>query len=240
MRTQILGVWFDNITMAEAVDKALALMEQRGRYAVTPNPEMVLMSRRDAAFAKAVNGADLVLPDGIGDLYAAKILGTPLKERVCGADLFPHLLKHLAEQGGSVFLYGARPGVAGEAADRLRSTYPGLAIAGTQHGYANDDTKLLQQLEETKPDLLMVCLGAPRQEQWMHEHAGMESVGLMMGLGGCLDLIAGYVKRAPLSWQKWGLEWLYRLIQEPWRLGRMIKLPQILFLAMIARGKERK
>ena len=240
MRTQILGVGFDNVTMAEAVDKAVALMQRRGAYAVTPNPEIILMSRRDAAFAKAVNSADLVLPDGIGDLYAAKILGTPLKERVCGSDIFPLLLKYLDERGGSVFLYGARPGVAEEAADKLRDAYPGLVIVGTQHGYDNDDTKLLQQLEEVKPDLLMVCLGAPRQELWMHVHAGMKSVGLMIGLGGCLDLMAGRVKRAPVSWQKIGLEWLYRLIQEPRRIGRMIKLPQILFLALIARGKERK
>ena len=240
MRTQILGVGFDNITMAEAVDKAIALMEQRGCYVVTPNPEMVLMSRKNPDFAEAVNKADLVLPDGIGDLYAARILGTPLQERVCGADIYPYLLAHLAKHGGSVFLYGARPGVAEEAAAKLRESYPGLKIAGTQHGYQEDDVQLVQRLEETRPDLLMVCLGAPRQELWMHQHAGMKSVGLMIGLGGCLDLIAGHVKRAPLLWQKWGLEWLYRLIQEPRRIGRMIKLPQILFLALIARGKERK
>lgn len=240
MRTQILGVGFDNITMVEAVDKALSLMEQRGCYAVTPNPEMVLMGRRDAAFSEALNRADLVLADGIGDLYAARILGKPLQERVCGADIYPYLLAHLAKHGGSVFLYGARPGVAEEAAAKLRESYPGLKIAGTQHGYQEDDVQLVQRLEETRPDLLMVCLGAPRQELWMHQHAGMKSVGLMIGLGGCLDLIAGHVKRAPLLWQKWGLEWLYRLIQEPRRIGRMIKLPQILFLALIARGKERK
>ena len=240
MRIPVLGVEFDNVTMAEAVDKALALMDKRGCYAVTPNPEMILQSRKDPAFAKALNGADLVLPDGIGDIYAARILGTPLKERVPGADIYPHLLAHLAQQSGSVFLYGARPGVAEQAAANLKAAYPGLGIAGTEHGYIEDDAQLLTRIREVRPDLLLVCLGAPRQELWMHAHAGMEEVGLMIGLGGCLDLMAGHVKRAPVLWQKWGLEWLYRLCQEPSRITRMIRLPKILFLAWIARAKERR
>lgn len=240
MRVPILGVTFDNVTMAEAVEKALILLEKRGSYVVTPNPEMILLSRKNLSFARALNEADLVLPDGIGDLYAARILGTPLKERVCGSDLYPYLLSHLAERGGSVFLYGARPGVAEQAAANLTATYPGLKIVGTEHGYIEDDEPLLARICEARPDLLLVCLGAPRQELWMHEHAGMEEIGLMVGLGGCLDLMAGRVKRAPKQWQKWGLEWLYRLCQEPSRITRMIKLPRILLLAWIARGKEGK
>ena len=240
MRIPILGVEFDNVTMAEAVEAAVALMEKRGCYAVTPNPEMILLSRKNPAFARALKAADLVLPDGIGDLYAARILGTPLKERVCGSDIYPHLMSYLARKNGSVFLYGARPGVAEQAAARLTAAYPGLVIAGTEHGYISRDDELLRRIRETRPDLLLVCLGAPRQELWMHAHGGMEEVGLMIGLGGCLDLIAGHVKRAPALWQKWGLEWLYRLCQEPSRITRMIRLPKILFLAWIARTKERR
>lgn len=240
MRTPILGVLFDNVTMEEAVERAMGLMKRRGCYAVTPNPEMILRSRKDPAFARALREADLVLPDGIGDLYAARILGTPLKERVCGADIYPCLLEQLSRRGGSVFLYGAKPGVAEQASANLAAEYPGLLIVGTEHGYGVEDVDLLHRIRETKPDLLLVCLGAPRQELWMRAHAGMEEVGLMMGLGGCLDLMAGNVKRAPERWRKWGLEWLYRLCQEPTRLGRMIQLPKILLLALVARGKERK
>lgn len=240
MRTHVLGVNFDNITMSEAVDKALALMERRGCYAVTPNPEMILCSRKNPAFARALNEADLILPDGIGDLYAARILGTPLKERVSGSDLYPHLLAHLAKTGGSVYLYGAKPGVAEKAAGNLASAYHGLRIVGAEHGYQSQDTALLQHIQDTKPDLLLVCLGAPRQELWMYDHAGMKEVGLMIGLGGCLDIMAGHVKRAPESWQRLGLEWLYRLLKEPRRVKRMIKLPGILLLALIARVKEGK
>ena len=240
MRIPVLGVGFDNVTMAEAVDRAIALMERRGAYAVTPNPEMILLSRRDSGFARALNEADLVLADGVGDLYAARILGSPLKERVPGADIFPHLLSHLARTGGSVFLYGAKPGVAEKAAANLLADYPGLVIAGTEHGYLEDDADLLHRIRQSRPDLLLVCLGAPRQELWMQAHKGLEEVGLMIGLGGCLDLMAGNVKRAPVSWQKYGLEWLYRLCREPSRITRMIKLPRILLLAWIARGKEGK
>lgn len=238
MRTRILGVEFDNVTMSEAVERAVALMDRRGGYAVTPNPEMILRSRQEADFAAALNGADLVLADGIGDIYAARILGKPLKERVCGADIYPCLLEHLAKNRGSVFLYGAKPGVAEKAAGNLAEQYPGLQIAGTEHGYGADDGELLCRLRAAKPDLLLVCLGAPRQELWMHAHAGMEEVGLMIGLGGCLDLMAGHVKRAPVGWRKLGLEWLYRLCREPRRITRMIKLPYILLLAVIARVRD--
>lgn len=240
MKIGVLGVAFDNVTMTEAVDKAIALMDRRGGYIVTPNPEIVLRSRKSGELRRAVNEADLVLADGVGDLYAAEILATPLKERVCGADLYPHLAAYLAERGGSVFLYGAKPGVAEKAAANLAAEHPGLVIAGTEHGYGSDEKSLLRRLEETRPDLLMVCLGSPKQELWMHTHRGMNSVGLMIGLGGCLDLMAGNVKRAPKVWQKLGLEWLYRLLQEPARLPRMLKLPQILWLALIARAKDGK
>ena len=239
MKTEILGVRFDNLTMAEAEAAALSLLdERRGAYVVTPNPEILLECRRDPDCARAVNGAALVLPDGIGDLYAARILGTPLRERVCGADLVPRLLAALAARGGSVFLYGARPGVADAAAQKLAARYPGLTIAGTENGFVADDGSLLARLRETGPDLLLVGLGAPKQELWMERHAGLEGLGLMIGVGGCLDVFAGTVRRAPAAWQRLGLEWLWRLLREPRRLGRMARLPGVLLLALGERRKK--
>lgn len=236
MKTDILGVAFDALTLNEAEERADALLRARkGGYIVTANPEIVLHSREDAAYAAAVNGADLVLADGVGDLYAARILGTPLPERVAGSDLTPRLLYRLAERGGSVFLYGARPGVAQRAGEALQSAYPGLRIAGMENGYISDETALFAALEREQPDLLLLGLGAPRQELWMAQNR-QRTNAVMIGVGGLLDVFAGDVPRAPEAWQKLGLEWLYRLLREPKRIKRMIRLPKILLLAV----RERK
>lgn len=236
MKTDILGVAFDALTLSEAEERADALLRARkGGYIVTANPEIVLHSREDAAYAAAVNGADLVLADGVGDLYAARILGTPLPERVAGSDLTPRLLYRLAERGGSVFLYGARPGVAQRAGEALQSAYPGLCIAGEENGYISDETALFAALEREQPDLLLLGLGAPRQELWMAQNR-QRTNAVMIGVGGLLDVFAGDIPRAPEAWQKLGLEWLYRLLREPKRIKRMIRLPKILLLAV----RERK
>ncbi len=240
MRTKILGVGFDDLTMEEAVKKALSLMEERrGAYIVTPNPEIVLLCRRDAQCARAVEEADLSLADGVGDLYTARLLGRPLKERVSGSDLAPRLLQELAARNGSVFLFGARPGVAERAAVNLQKVYPGLRVLGTENGYITDDGPLLARLEALRPDLLLVGMGAPKQEVWMARHRGPGRASLMMAVGGCLDVFAGDVRRAPESWRRRDLEWLYRLFQNPRRLGRVLRLPWFLFLALRERATGR-
>lgn len=232
MKINILGVAFDALTLGEAEERADALLcSGAGGYIVTANPEIVLRCREDAAYAAAVNGAKLVLADGVGDLCAARILGTPLPGRVAGSDLVPRLLARLAERGGSVFLYGARPGVAERAGESLQSACPGLRIAGTENGYISDETALLEALEREKPDLLLLGLGAPRQELWMAENR-QRTPAVMIGVGGLLDVFAGDIPRAPESWQRLGLEWLYRLLREPRRFKRVIRLPKILLLAL--------
>ena len=232
MKINILGVAFDALTLGEAEERADALLcSGTGGYIVTANPEIVLRCREDAAYAAAVNGAKLVLADGVGDLCAARILGTPLPGRVAGADLVPRLLARLAERGGSVFLYGARPGVAQRAGEKLKSAYPGLRIAGAENGYISDETALLEALEREKPDLLLLGLGAPRQELWMAENR-QRTPAVMIGVGGLLDVFAGDIPRAPEAWQRLGLEWLYRLLREPRRFKRVIRLPKILLLAL--------
>lgn len=232
MKINILGVAFDALTLGEAEERADALLcSGAGGYIVTANPEIVLRCREDAAYAAAVNGAKLVLADGVGDLCAARILGTPLPGRVAGADLVPRLLARLAERGGSVFLYGARPGVAERAGESLQSACPGLRIAGTENGYISDETALLEALEREKPDLLLLGLGAPRQELWMAENR-QRTPAVMIGVGGLLDVFAGDIPRAPETWQRLGLEWLYRLLREPRRFKRVIRLPKILLLAL--------
>lgn len=233
MRIDVMGVGFDSLTMAEAVEKARTLMQaRRAAYVVTPNPEIVMRCREDAAAMAAVQQADLVLPDGIGVIYGAKILGTPLKMKLPGIDFATTLMGKLAQEGKSVFLFGSKPGVAETAGERLQARFPGLVIAGTHDGYFTDDAPVIEKINAVQPDLLLVCLGAPKQELWMQRNAHRLNVGLMAGLGGSLDVFAGNVKRAPKFFQKLGLEWFYRLIKEPSRIGRMMKLPKFLFAAI--------
>lgn len=225
-RTDVLGVGFDNVTKAEAVERALALIDAReGRYVVTPNPEIVMLARENPALKEALSGADIVLPDGAGIIKGAAILGRPMKEKVPGIDFACGVMARLAERGGSVYLFGAKPGVAEAAAETLRTKFPGLVISGTSDGYFSDDGPIIEKIKDAAPDFLLVCLGAPKQELWMAKMSGKLPVGLMVGLGGSLDVFAGTVKRAPEAWQKLDLEWLYRLLKEPRRIGRMMKLP---------------
>ena len=242
MRINVLGVGFDDLTLDEAVDRAFELIGQRrGAYAVTPNPEIVQLCRSDETAREAVNNADLVLADGIGIIKAASILGTPLKDRVPGIDFAQAMFARLAQTGGTVFLFGARPGVAQLAAEKLSERFAGLRIVGTNDGYFDDDAPIIEKINSAKPDFLLVCLGAPKQEKWMLENRASLDVGLMAGLGGSLDVFSGTVRRAPEEWRKMGLEWLYRLLKEPRRIGRMAKLPLFLVDAAAERlgGKKR-
>ena len=225
-----MGVGFDSLTIEEAVARAKSLMdERRAAYVVTPNPEIVMACRERAETMQAVNGADLVLPDGIGVIYGARILGTPLKSKLPGIDFITALMADMAKEGKSVFLLGAKPGVAETAAERLKVMHPGLIIAGTHDGYFKEDAPVVAAVNAAQPDLLLVCLGAPKQELWMQRNQSALRIGLMAGLGGSLDVFAGNVKRAPKAFQKLGLEWFYRLLKEPKRIGRMMKLPKFLF-----------
>lgn len=241
MRIDVMGVGFDSLTMDEAVSRARDLMaERRAAYVVTPNPEIVMLCREDAAAMQAVQNADLVLPDGIGVIYGAKILGTPLRAKLPGIDFAAALMTQMGREGKSVFLLGAKPGVADAAGEKMRERFPGLVIAGTNDGYFQDDDPVVEKINAVQPDLLLVCLGAPKQELWMQRNAPRLRVGLMAGLGGSLDVFAGNVKRAPKFFQKLGLEWFYRLIKEPKRIGRMMKLPKFLFAAIGRRLRGKK
>ena len=238
MRINVLGVGFNNMTMEQAVAEGVRLMNTEGaHYAVTPNPEIVEVCRQDLQALAAVNGADLVLADGIGIIYGAKMLGTPLKGRVPGIEFAKELMARMAESGRTLFLLGAKPGVAEKAAERLREQYPGLKIAGARDGYFQDDGPVVEAIRESGADVVFVCLGAPKQEKWMRKNGPDTGAKLLIGLGGCLDVFSGQVQRAPEVFQRLGLEWFHRLLRHPTRIGRMMKLP--LFLVHVA-GERRK
>lgn len=238
MRIDVMGVGFDSLTMDEAVARARDLMaERRAAYVVTPNPEIVMLCRDDPAAMQAVQGADLVLPDGIGVIYGAKILGTPLRAKLPGIDFASALMAQMGQEGKSVFLLGAKPGVADAAAEKMRERFPGLVIAGTNDGYFQDDDPVVEKINAAQPDLLLVCLGAPKQELFMAKYGEATGCHLLMGLGGSMDIFAGVAQRAPEFYCKHNLEWFYRLIKNPSRIGRMMKLP--LFLVHVS-GEKRK
>lgn len=239
MRIDVLGVGFDNVTMDEAVARAMALIREGGaHYVVTPNPEIVEVCRENPAAKAAVNGADLVLPDGIGVIKGAAMLGTPLKEKTPGIEFAGHLMERMAEEGLSLFLLGAKPGVAEAAAKNLAERYPGLVVAGTHDGYFQEDAPVVDSIRQSGADVVFVCLGAPKQELWMRKNGPATGAHLLCGLGGSLDVFAGVVERAPKFWSDHGLEWFYRLCKEPRRIGRMMKLP--LFLVHVKQEKRRK
>ena len=240
MRIDVLGVGFDNLTMAEAVARGAALLEEPGcHYVATPNPEIVEVCRENPEAMKAVNGADLVLPDGIGVIKGAAMLGTPLKEKTPGIEFAAGLMEKMAEKGQTLYLLGAKPGVAELAAERLQKQYPGLKIAGTHDGYFKEDAPVAAAIRESGADCVFVCLGAPKQELWMAKNGPATGAHLLCGLGGSLDVFAGTVERAPKFWSDHGLEWFYRLCKEPKRIGRMMKLPLFLVHVRQEKGKRK-
>ena len=203
----------------------------------TPNPEIVEICRADPEAMEAVNGADLVLADGIGVIYGAKLQKTPLKARVPGIAFAQKLMERMAQGGDTLYLLGAKPGVAEEAARNLEKQYPGLQIVGTHDGYFQDDGPVIEDIKASGAAVVFVCLGAPKQEKWMKQNGAATGARLLIGMGGCLDVFSGRVQRAPEVFQRLGLEWLYRVAKEPSRIGRVAKLP--LFLVHAA-GEKRK
>ena len=242
MKINILGISFDDLTREEAKEAGAALLHSPDfHYVVTPNPEFSLAADKDLEFQKILNRADLALPDGIGVVYSAKILGTPLKGRVTGFDFACDMLDVLDEMGGRLYLLGAKPGVAEEAGRRILETHPNIVLCGTHDGYFRDSDPVAREVAQAQPDLLFVCLGAPKQEKWISRFGLLTGAKLAIGLGGALDVFAGNVERAPEQWQKAGLEWAYRLKKEPKRIGRMAKLPLVLVKAakrrVLGRGR---
>ena len=236
MRKDVLGTEFDDITLDDAVTESIELIASGGRgYTVTPNPEIIMASRNNPALADAVNDAFLVLPDGIGVVIGSKILGRPLMGKVAGIEYGETLLSRCAKEGYTAFFLGAKPGVAEKAAENLMAKYPGLNVVGTNDGYFKDSAPIIEKINSLSPDVLFVCLGFPTQELWMAENVKKLNIHLALGLGGSLDIFAGVSQRAPDFFVKHGLEWFYRLIKEPWRAKRQLKLPEFLILVVLRR-----
>ena len=233
MRIDVMGIGFDNVDINQALERSLSMLnEPRRHYIVTPNSEIVMTCAKNDEARMAVNDADLVIADGVGVVLASKILGTPLKCKVAGIDLAAELMRSLAKTRKRLFLLGAKPGTAERAAKKLSAKYKGLVICGTNDGYFKNDEDVINKIIKTNPDVLFVCLGAPKQEIWIFENIASLDIRLIIGLGGSLDVFAGQATRAPDFFIRLGLEWFYRLFKEPSRITRMIKLPVFILKAV--------
>ncbi len=240
MKTDIMGLQFDNITMEEALDAAKALLQgEHAARVVTPNAEIAYEALHDENMRTLLNSAELMLPDGAGVVLASKILKTPLKQKVAGVDFADGLLGVLETTGQSLYLLGSKPGIGELAAQKMMQKHPRLRIAGIADGYFQDEAPVIDKINASGADVLFVCLGAPKQEQFMARHQKALHVKLMAGLGGTLDSFVGTVKRAPKWMIRLNLEWLYRLIKEPKRFKRMLRLPKYLWAVVCKRIRGR-
>lgn len=236
-KVNILGVKVDKVNVSEASDRIIGFIESgdKGRSVFTPNSEIIMMAYRDESFRELLNSSDLLTADGIGVVYASKIVKNPIKERAAGYDIACETLEKLSKKGGSLYLFGSKPGVAEKAGENITKKYPGIRIAGYSDGYFNEEKEktIIENINRANPDLLFVCLGAPKQEKWIYEHKNELKAGVCLGIGGSLDVFAGTVKRAPEFFTKHGIEWLYRLMKQPSRFVRMLDLPRFGFKVLL-------
>lgn len=239
-RVKILGVPVDMVDKEQAMAAFSEKFPQEGlTMVVTPNSEIVQNASKDENLKALIASADLIIPDGVGLVYASKIIGCPLKERVTGIDFLESIVAYLEKNGKSIYFFGSKPGVAETAAEKIREKYPELKVAGTHHGYFKPDEEpdIVNDINESGADFLCVALGAPKQEKFISDHRSELTVRGAIGVGGSLDVWAGNLKRAPEFYRKHGLEWLYRLIQQPSRYKRMLALP-VFMLRVIFHGRS--
>ncbi len=235
---EILGCRLDPIDSREAAASILALARgSGGAQVVTLGTEMVVHAQDDASFRAIVNACALSLCDTVGLLLVARRRGAPLRERVAGVELIDRLCAGAAAQQLPVYFLGGTEGVAAEAAAILRARFPGLRVAGTRSGYFRDDegAAIAEAIARSDARLLFAGMGSPRQEYWLAEHLRATRCGAGIGVGGSFDVIAGRIERAPPIVRRLGLEWLYRLLKEPWRWRRQLALPRFVWLVLLDR-----
>jgi N-acetylglucosaminyldiphosphoundecaprenol N-acetyl-beta-D-mannosaminyltransferase len=236
-----------NLRYGDVCDSIAARVASREPgFVVTPNVDHVCRFHRDPKFRAAYENACLVLADGMPILWSARLFGCPLPEKLSGSDMLPRLSGYAAEQGYSIFLLGAAEGVANEAVSKLLESHPSLRVAGTYSpplGFEKDpaaNDEVLRRLHEAKPDICFVALGSPKQEVWLHENHAKSGVPVMIGVGAAFDFVANRTRRAPVWMQKTGLEWAWRLFQEPRRLARRYLVEDSYFLVLFLRELLRK
>ncbi len=235
---EILGIPVDNITMDEAVEKVGSFIKADGIHTIfTPNAEIMMAAHRDPSLAAILTGADMLTADGAGVVLASKILGQALPEKVSGFDLVKKVFETYSKDGIRCFIFGSKPGVAEAAAERIRNGNPGIVVAGCRNGYFTDkdDAEIVNSINEAKADILLVALGAPKQEKWIKSHLDRLNCKVCIGVGGAVDVLSGNTKLAPDFFRRNGLEWFYRLCKEPKRAKRMLDLPRFMIRVVLSK-----
>ncbi len=240
--TEILGFRVHCMNMQEVINRLEYCINTNERcHLVTADASMMVMAQKDLELKNIILHAELVTPDSAGVLWAAKRSGVRLSERVSGVDIVEKFCKLSADKEYRIFFFGASEGVAEKAANRMRSLYPGAQIVGTRSGFYTDDDipDIIKQIKGSKPDMLCVALGIPKQEKWINCYRNELGVPVLIGIGGTLDVLSGNVKRAPQIMQKLHLEWLWRLLSNPRKISKVMLLPRFVKLVLWSNGAAR-
>jgi N-acetylglucosaminyldiphosphoundecaprenol N-acetyl-beta-D-mannosaminyltransferase len=235
MKENILGIDVCSDTYDELAVKLLQDIDKgRKSFIVAINPEKIMKAQEDRELKLLLNQATYQIPDGIGVILASKLKKGRIRERVTGIDMMLKLCKEATNNGKKIFLYGAKPGIADEAKVKLEEMFPGILIVGTLNGYEKNEEVIERTINDSGAEIVFVALGSPAQENWIIAHKEKLNPSVYQGVGGSFDVISGRLNRAPAVFQKFGLEWLYRLLKEPWRWKRQLELPR--FLLRVLRG----
>ncbi len=236
----ISNVRIDNLSMESAIDTIISRLDGAGvSQGCFINPHNINQAYRFSEYMKVLEEADLVLADGFGTKLAGKVLDRPIRQNLCGTDLFPRLCKRLAERGKSIYLLGAAPGAAERTAKWVMTHYPGVAVKGWHHGFftPDEESEVVRRIAESGADILIVGMGVPKQDVWIRRNLQGLNVKMAIGFGGLFDYFSGQVPRAPQWVREIGMEWVYRLIQEPGRMWRRYLIGNCLFMARVCRER---
>ncbi len=257
LKINIRGVYFNSVDMDEAVNECSRFIDSGKSHVIhTPNSEIVQLCIEKNEYYPLINSADLIIPDGAGVILASKMLKRPLKKgKVAGIELCERLIALASERGYGVYFLGGKPSIAEKVAEKMKEKYPALIVSGCHDGYFSkvdtlekaqkykngeiieEDAAVIKEINDSGAKILLCCLGVPKQEIWMNAHRDELNVDIVGGFGGSFDVFAGAVKRAPKIFIKLGLEWFYRLIKEPRRIGRMMSLPRFVFGTLFSKDK---
>lgn len=244
---KIFGVKINNISFDEAVQEIKGYLKGNSLKTVyTPNPEIVMGARDDMKLKALLNSGDMVTADGIGLIYASKIKGKPLKERVTGYDLSLKLLEIGNDNSYSIYFLGGKEGVAKKAGENVKRDYPDINIAGYHNGYFkgshngyqdhSEEKSIIEEINAAEPDIIFVGLGFPNQEKWINANKNRIKGKVIIGNGGVMDILSGNINPAPDIYRRIGLEWLYRLVKEPARIKRQIVIPKFMLKVIFSKN----
>ncbi len=240
---KIFGLDVRNTTQKEVMEELkVALDGDKLVTIATPNTEIAMKSKDDSKLVKLINSFDMVVPDGIGLIYAAKMKGFELKERVTGFDISIGLLELGKERPINLYLLGGKPGISEIARENVEENYPGIKVVGNRDGYFNleDEPEIISKINSTAPDIIFIGLGFPKQEEFISRNLDKLTGKIIIGNGGVIDILAGVNKRAPDIFIKLHLEWFYRLLQQPSRIGRQLAIPKFMFNVLTNKNAVQK